>query len=49
MVEDKKESDDEVVYSTLFKAADGYDGCEVWYDEARLDIDTVRYMVSRFN
>ena len=35
-------------YTTLFKAADGYDGCEVWYDTSSLDIDTVRYMVSRF-
>ncbi len=48
LTEDKDESDDEETYTLLFKAADGYDGCEVWYDEARLDIDTVRYMVSRF-
>lgn len=34
-------------YITLFEAADGYDGCEVWYDPSLLDIDTVRYMVSR--
>jgi hypothetical protein len=34
-------------YTTLFAAADGYDGCEVWYDESILDMDTVRYMVSR--
>lgn len=39
--------DDENAYTTLFKAADGYGGCEVWFDDARLDIDTVRYMVLR--
>ncbi len=36
-------------YTTLFEAADGYDGCEVWFDEERLNIDTVRYTVSRLD
>lgn len=40
-----EESDDG--YVTLFKQTDGYDGCEVWFDETKLDMDTVRYMVSR--
>lgn len=39
----EKESD----YTRLFEPSDGYGGCEVWFDEQRLDIDTVRYMVSR--
>ena len=45
----KDESDDGDAYTTLFEAADGYDGCEVWYDPTLLNIDTVRYMVSRLN
>ncbi len=39
--------EDDSGYVTLFKAADGYAGCEVWFDEARLDMDAVRYMVAR--
>ena len=34
-------------YTTLFAAADGYGGCEVWFDSDVLDIDAVRYMVLR--
>ncbi len=34
-------------YTTLFEATDGYSGCEVWFDDEQLDIDTVRYMVLR--
>lgn len=41
--------DNEKTYTTLIKAADGYGGCEVWFDDERLDIDTVRYMVSRLS
>ena len=39
--------DREKEYTTLFKATDGYGGCEVWFDDEQLDIDTVRYMVLR--
>ncbi len=35
-------------YTVLFQATDGYVGCEVWFDETRLDIDAVRYMVARW-
>lgn len=34
-------------YIQLFEPSEGYAGCETWFDEERLDIDTVRYMVSR--
>lgn len=34
-------------YTALFEATDGYDGCEVWFDEEVLNVDTVRYMVSK--
>ncbi len=39
--------DREKEYTTLFKATDGYGGCEVWFDDEQLDIDAVRYMVLR--
>lgn len=36
-------------YVTLFEATDGYEGCDVWFDDEALNIDTVRYMVSQLN
>ena len=36
-------------YTTLFEATDGYDGCDVWFDDEMLNIDTVRYMVSQLH
>ncbi len=39
----------DTAYTTLFKATDGYDGCEVWYDSEQLDMDAVRYMVLRLS
>ncbi len=41
--------DRDAAYTTLFKATDAYEGCEVWYDSEQLDIDTVRYMVLRLS
>ncbi|MBQ4613252.1 MAG: hypothetical protein IJB26_06895 [Clostridia bacterium] len=40
-------SEDESDYELLFEPSEGYGGCEVRFDGQRLDIDTVRYMVSR--
>lgn len=34
-------------YVRLFESTDSYAGCEVWFDDTRLDIDTIRYMVVR--
>ncbi len=42
-----EERDD--AYTVLFDATDSYDGCEVWFDAERLNIDTVRYMVSQLS
>ena len=43
-------SDDEnESYTMLYEPTEGYAGCEAWFDEELLDIDTVRYMVSRLN
>lgn len=36
-------------YVQLFEPSEGFVGCEVWFDEQTLDMDTVRYMVSRLN
>ncbi len=36
-------------YTILFEATDSDAGCEVWFDEERLNIDTVRYMVSQLS
>jgi hypothetical protein len=36
-------------YMRLFEPTDNYAGCEVWFDDTQLDIDTVRYMVVRLN
>lgn len=36
-------------YTTLFEATDTYDGCDVWFDEEALNMDTVRYMVSKLS
>ncbi len=38
---------DDKTYTELFSAADGYAGCEVWFDDSRLDMNTVRYAVAR--
>lgn len=36
-------------YVTLFESTDGTDGCDVWFDEELLNIDMVRYMVSKLS
>ncbi len=47
--DDDNDNDNDEEYVRLFDAADSYDGCEVWFDAERLNIDIVRYMVSRLS